>query len=183
MGKSLLEKFASARQVWDEAEEVRSPYFRRTPSAADHDAQALNGFEKWRKDLDLDAIPELQDLKLLEWDSWIKERDPSELRKLVFGGRHDLLTRSSNAQPAILITSLAFLRCLEVRALAPSLSCKAADSAAQNEFETPLSKTVDYISGHSSGEFSAAVAAGALPFAEAVRLTVSPTGPTRNDAN
>jgi hypothetical protein len=122
MGATLLERFESARRVWDEAEE------------------ALAGFEKWRKDLKLDEIPELQDLKLNEWPSWVNERDPRELRKLVFGGQRnvgdvffgvlpktdsvqDLLMRSSNAQPAICITSLAFLRCLEVRNVYLALRC------------------------------------------------------------
>ena len=63
------------------------------------------------------------------------------------------MTRSSNAQPAICITSIALLRVLE------------------QEYGIPISQTASYFAGHSSGEYSACVAAGVISFAEGVRLT------------
>lgn len=74
-----------------------------------------------------------------------------KLSKLCFEGPEEELQQTRNAQPAIAVTSLALLRvALEV---SPQLAKKPA-----------------YVAGHSLGEYSALVAAGALPFDEAVRL-------------
>ncbi len=74
-----------------------------------------------------------------------------KLSKLCFEGPEEELQQTRNAQPAIAVTSLALLRvALEV---SPQLAKKPA-----------------YVAGHSLGEYSALVAAGALPFGEAVRL-------------
>ena len=70
------------------------------------------------------------------------------LSKLCFEGPADDLTLTANTQPAILTCSIAALRVLES--------------------ETELRP--DVALGHSLGEFSALVAAGALDFADAVRL-------------
>jgi len=70
------------------------------------------------------------------------------LSRLCFEGPEDELTDTANAQPAILVTSLAFYQI--VRA----------------EFDG-----VDYMAGHSLGEYTALVASGALSFADAVCLT------------
>lgn len=70
------------------------------------------------------------------------------LSKLCFEGPEDELTLTANAQPAILTTSIAALRVLEA--------------------ETDLRPAV--VAGHSLGEYSALVAAGALGLADAVRL-------------
>jgi [acyl-carrier-protein] S-malonyltransferase len=70
------------------------------------------------------------------------------LTKLCFEGPEDQLTLTANAQPAILTVSVAALRVLRARtALRPGA-----------------------VAGHSLGEYSALVAAGALRFADAVRL-------------
>jgi [acyl-carrier-protein] S-malonyltransferase len=70
------------------------------------------------------------------------------LSKLCFEGPEAELTLTANAQPAILTVSIAALRVLEARtALGPSV-----------------------LAGHSLGEYSALVAAGALRFADAVRV-------------
>ena len=70
------------------------------------------------------------------------------LSKLCFEGPEDQLQLTANTQPAILTTSVAALRVLEAHSeLRPRLAL-----------------------GHSLGEFSALVAAGALAFADAVRL-------------
>ena len=73
------------------------------------------------------------------------------LTEMCFRGPAETLTETRNAQPAILVTSIAALRAL--RAERPRL-------------ELPLC-----VAGHSLGEYSALVAAEALCFADAVRLT------------
>lgn len=69
------------------------------------------------------------------------------LSRLCFEGPEPELTRTSNAQPAILVHSVAALRALGERAGEPALAA-----------------------GHSLGEFTAYVAAGALSFADALRV-------------
>jgi len=69
------------------------------------------------------------------------------LSKLCFDGPEDELVRTENQQPAILTTSIALLRALEARA----------------------ELTAAYVGGHSLGEYSALVAAGAIAFDDAVR--------------
>lgn len=71
------------------------------------------------------------------------------LSQLCFEGPQDELTDTINQQPAILAASIAALRVIETRA--PELR-------------------PDFAAGHSLGEFSALVAAGSLPFADAVQL-------------
>jgi [acyl-carrier-protein] S-malonyltransferase len=70
------------------------------------------------------------------------------LSKLCFDGPEAELTLTANAQPAILASSIAALRALEAR--------------------SPLRPIA--VAGHSLGEYSALVAAGALRLADAVRL-------------
>jgi [acyl-carrier-protein] S-malonyltransferase len=72
----------------------------------------------------------------------------SKLSTLCFEGPDTDLVLTANTQPAILTTSIAALAALRERGE-----------------ETP-----SYVLGHSLGEFSALVAAGALAFADAVRL-------------
>jgi [acyl-carrier-protein] S-malonyltransferase len=62
-------------------------------------------------------------------------------------GTEDDLKQTANTQPAILAVSVATYRVLEEKGLSP-----------------------DFVAGHSLGEYSALVAAGALNFADAVRL-------------
>ena len=69
------------------------------------------------------------------------------LSALCFEGPEDALKLTENTQPALLTVSTAAFRVLAERGLAP-----------------------DYVAGHSLGEYSALVAAGSLPFADAVRL-------------
>jgi len=69
------------------------------------------------------------------------------LSKLCYEGPEDELTLTKHTQPAILATSIAVLRVLLERGLA-----------------------FDLVAGHSLGEWSALVAAGALAFRDAVRL-------------
>ncbi len=99
MGKDLYERFAAAREVFDQANH-------------------LVGFD---------------------------------LARLCFEGPEDELRQTRNAQPAIVVTSLALLRVAME--------------------ETPgLRALPGYVAGHSLGEYSALVAAGSLSFADAVLL-------------
>jgi len=71
-----------------------------------------------------------------------------DLAALCFDGDKDELTLTANAQPAILTASVALLAVLrELTDITP-----------------------DYLAGHSLGEYSALVAAGALRFSDAVRV-------------
>src|SRR5688500_12333079 len=69
------------------------------------------------------------------------------LSGMCFSGTAEDLALTANTQPAILTTSVAAFRALEAEG-------------------APLP---DYVAGHSLGEYSALVAAGALDFADAVR--------------
>jgi [acyl-carrier-protein] S-malonyltransferase len=71
------------------------------------------------------------------------------LAQLCFEGPDDVLTDTINAQPAILTASVAALEVVK----------------AQGVYETPA-----FVAGHSMGEFSALVAAGSLPFLDALHL-------------
>jgi len=70
------------------------------------------------------------------------------LSRLCFEGPDNELTDTANAQPAILVTSLAFYAVVNGRFMA-----------------------VDCVAGHSLGEYTALVVSGALSLADAVRLT------------
>ena len=74
-----------------------------------------------------------------------------ELRQLCFEGPVELLDRTDHAQPAILAASVAALR--------------AAEEMLGHELPEPLA-----CAGHSLGEYSAIVAAGALSLMDAARL-------------
>jgi [acyl-carrier-protein] S-malonyltransferase len=69
------------------------------------------------------------------------------ISKICFEGTEDELKLTANTQPAILTCSVAVYRVLAEKGLKP-----------------------DFVAGHSLGEYSALVAAGALKFADAVRL-------------
>ena len=73
------------------------------------------------------------------------------LSELCFQGPADTLTATQNAQPAILTASIAALRVLRTE---------------RPDLPAPI-----VAAGHSMGEYSALVAAGAVSFADAVRLT------------
>ncbi len=74
------------------------------------------------------------------------------LSSLCFDGPEAELEGTFNAQPAILTTSIAFLKALR-------------EQWSNREAIEPA-----YVAGHSLGEFSALVAAGVLDFADALRL-------------
>ncbi|HEX3143730.1 MAG TPA: ACP S-malonyltransferase [Pyrinomonadaceae bacterium] len=70
------------------------------------------------------------------------------LSDLCFNGPAEELQLTENTQPAILATSIAALRAMQAQ-----------------DFPAP-----DFVAGHSLGEYSALVAAGALPVSEAVKI-------------
>ncbi|HEU4962703.1 MAG TPA: ACP S-malonyltransferase [Bacilli bacterium] len=71
-----------------------------------------------------------------------------DLKKMCFEGEQSELTLTYNAQPAILTTSVAMFRvCMEEEGIKP-----------------------DLMAGHSLGEISALTAAGAIEFADAVKI-------------
>ncbi len=74
------------------------------------------------------------------------------LSKLMFEGPDDELRLTENAQPALMAVSMAVMRTL----------------AAEGGFS--LDGKVDYVAGHSLGEYSALAAAGAFSLGDAARL-------------
>jgi len=73
------------------------------------------------------------------------ERLNEKLTELIFEGPQDTLTLTYNAQPALLTTSIAILEHFSREGI-----------------------KADYVAGHSLGEYAALVAAGVLPFEDAV---------------
>jgi [acyl-carrier-protein] S-malonyltransferase len=69
------------------------------------------------------------------------------ISQLCFAGTEEELKQTASTQPAMLVVSMAAFRILGEKGVAP-----------------------EYVAGHSLGEYSALVAAGALEFAEAVKL-------------
>lgn len=72
------------------------------------------------------------------------------LSQLCFEGPEEELTKTSNAQPAVLVTSIAYLRVIQQTG---------------NNLASPK-----FVAGHSLGEYSALVAADVLGLTDAVRL-------------
>jgi len=85
------------------------------------------------------------------------------LSRLCFEGPEADLTRTDNAQPALLVTSLAHLKAIQLRQ--PAILD-----------EPPL-----FVAGHSLGEYTALVANGSLKFEDALRL-VRERGRLMNEA-
>ncbi len=74
------------------------------------------------------------------------------LSKVIFEGPEAELTLTANAQPALMVTSLAALRVLE------------------SEAGFDVARDAAFVAGHSLGEYSALCAAGALTLEDAARL-------------
>jgi [acyl-carrier-protein] S-malonyltransferase len=74
------------------------------------------------------------------------------LKQIMFEGQQEKLKLTENAQPAILMTSIALLRVLE------------------HEFGFDVEKACSYALGHSLGEYSALVATKSLSLYDAVKL-------------
>lgn len=71
------------------------------------------------------------------------------LSEIIFNGPDDALQQTPVQQPAILLTSIAYLLALKTRGLLPD---------------------ADYVAGHSLGEYSALVASGALSLEDGLQL-------------
>src|SRR5829696_232608 len=71
------------------------------------------------------------------------------LSDIIFGGPEPALQRTPVQQPAILMTSIAYLHALRNRGLLPD---------------------ADYVAGHSLGEYAAMVTTGSIDFHDALRL-------------
>ncbi|KAF9541742.1 hypothetical protein EC957_002700 [Mortierella hygrophila] len=82
----------------------------------------------------------------------LSPQEEGYLKRVMFEGPQEELTRTENAQPAILTTSIALLRVLET------------------EQGLDLKEHCRFALGHSLGEYSALVATRALSLADAVRL-------------
>jgi [acyl-carrier-protein] S-malonyltransferase len=91
----------------------------------------------------LDARPEVFDRYLAAADA----ATGLSIRQLALEGPLETLTETDAAQPAIFAVSLAVLEVAREMGIRP-----------------------DFVAGHSLGEYTAAVAAGALPFEEGIRL-------------
>jgi [acyl-carrier-protein] S-malonyltransferase len=76
----------------------------------------------------------------------------SRLTSLIASGPSSVLTQTTNAQPAIMATSILILRVLEI------------------EFGFRPAERVDFCLGHSLGEFAALVAGGVLRFEDSLRM-------------
>ncbi|PSM17113.1 ACP S-malonyltransferase [Nitratireductor sp. StC3] len=74
-----------------------------------------------------------------------------KLSTLMWEGPEDRLTLTANAQPALMAVSIAALRAMQARGLV-------------------LEDKVDYLAGHSLGEYSALCAAGVFSLADTARL-------------
>ena len=82
----------------------------------------------------------------------IDEALGQSLSTLIWVGPEDQLTLTENAQPALMAVSLAVIRVLEA------------------EKGLSLKESVDFVAGHSLGEYSALAAAGSLSLADTARL-------------
>lgn len=82
----------------------------------------------------------------------VDEALSQNLTKLMFEGPIEELTLTENAQPALMAVSMAVVRVLE------------------KDGNMDFAKTVQYVGGHSLGEYSALTAAGALNLSDAARL-------------
>jgi [acyl-carrier-protein] S-malonyltransferase len=97
------------------------------------------------KDL-ADAFPQARAV-FQEVDDALGEK----LSQLMWDGPEDHLTLTANAQPALMVVSLAAIRALEAQGF-------------------DLASKVSYVAGHSLGEYSALAAAGTFSIADTARL-------------
>jgi [acyl-carrier-protein] S-malonyltransferase len=91
------------------------------------------------------------------------------LTRLCFEGPEDALTATENAQPALVTVSAALLAVLQ-ETQRNKESGRQADDVASLSLSPALPVSVAFAAGHSLGEYSALVAAGALDFPTALRL-------------
>lgn len=96
----------------------------------------------------LEAFPQIVKPLMEETDELLQ----TPLSRIIEDGPNSELNRTENAQPAILATSIACLRVLE------------------QHFGFDTSRRVDYVLGHSLGEFAALVAGGYMKSSDALKM-------------
>lgn len=152
MTQDVFRKYRSARHVWHMAEEallagVGNP--RRLRELYGSGGEAERGrFEiELAKSIPWDAHHNMPG------DTAVARARKGRLRDLVFSGDQLNLTRSENAQPSILVSSLSILQVL------------------RQEFAVDLiADHIDYVAGHGLGVYAALCSTGALDMRDAVRL-------------
>jgi [acyl-carrier-protein] S-malonyltransferase len=90
------------------------------------------------------------------------------LTQLCFEGPDEALTATENAQPALLTVSMALLAVLAERQNDKRAGRQ--EQAGSISWSHTLPVSLSFVAGHSLGEYSALVAAGALDFSAALRL-------------
>ncbi|POW23245.1 hypothetical protein PSHT_00415 [Puccinia striiformis] len=142
MGSFLLHS-AEFRNVWTEA------------------MSHLEDFEPWMASLNL--VDRFQELGYSTDQATLLGSTPpspsphclqQNLKDIVFKGPQNLLSKCSNAQPGILITSIGYLRTLQVEGK-----------------KMPIKSMTKVYAGHSSGEYTACVASNVIDFKEGIFLT------------
>lgn len=99
--------------MWEEAEEalaecVSEPLVQSKPSHHVNSGSRMVRFGSWQRSLQLESDPALAGLRLKDWEPWNADHPADHLRRIVFGKNPpSVLMKSSNSQPAILITSMA----------------------------------------------------------------------------
>ena len=143
MARDLYESFATARRVWEEAEECITAFIMARPLDNMHPDPLRTAFEAHlARDQALEESVR----------SAPRSLKPGWLCDLVFRGSQLELTRSENAMPAILTVTLSFLAVL------------------RQEFEIDFVKDhMSWIAGHGSGIYAALVATGAIEPMDALR--------------
>lgn len=89
--------------------------------------------------------------------------------RLCFEGPEEALTATENAQPALLTVSAALLAMLSERQ-GDRETRRQGENSASRSLSPYLPVSLSFVAGHSLGEYSALVAAGALDFPTALRL-------------
>ncbi|MBF97250.1 MAG: [acyl-carrier-protein] S-malonyltransferase [Pelagibacterales bacterium] len=74
------------------------------------------------------------------------------LSKIIFKGPQEELTLTQNAQPAIMAVSMAVIRVLE------------------NDFQVNIKKNIDFIAGHSLGEYTALAASKSISLTDTAKI-------------
>ena len=91
------------------------------------------------------------------------------ISRIAFEGPAEKLDETATAQPAILTTSIAILEALAERTASVTRRISEGHEP-RGVAALPADLRPRYVAGHSLGEFSALVAAGVLPFQDALRL-------------
>lgn len=125
-----------------------------------HGVQRVGMLAPW-----LAAFPRIIKPLLEHTDDILRLPRSKSLSHIIANGPNAALSLVENAQPAILVTSIAILWVLE-----KEFGFRIRESSDNLDTQTKAKGRVDYVLGHSLGEFSALVAAGNINFGDAVSL-------------